>query len=134
MARQIRHIAVAVLTILAVLSPTTAHAKKQDRCSGFDKAFAYYGLPIKPFSFIAYRESRCNVDAVNARWDANGNIVWTLNRNGTYDSGLLQINSSWKSVTRKVCGGGIELLRTLDCNLKVAKYLYDNGGLGHWGM
>jgi len=23
---------------------------------------------------------------------------------------------------------------TLDCNLRVAKYLLDNGGLGHWNL
>jgi hypothetical protein len=47
---------------------------------------------------------------------------------------LLQINSTWKTVTRNICGGGLELLINLDCNLRVAKYLLDNGGLGHWGM
>jgi hypothetical protein len=101
----------------------------------FEQAFADHGLlPVQVFSYIAWRESRCRPLAINARWDSAGNIIWTLNRNGTYDSGLLQINSSWKTVTRKVCGGSIELLLTLDCNLRVARYLLDNGGLGHWSM
>jgi len=58
----------------------------------------------------------------------------TLNRDGSFDSGLLQINSTWKTVTRNICGGGLDLLLVLDCNLRVAKYLLDNGGLAHWGI
>lgn len=105
------------------------------RCPRFEELFAEYGLvPVETFSYIAYRESRCRPRAVNARWDAEGNIVWTLNKDGSYDSGLLQINSTWKTVTRQICGGGIEMLKQLDCNLRVAKYLLDNGGLGHWGV
>lgn len=115
--------------------PTTVPAPIEgDRsCPTFEPLFREYGLkPVKTFSYIAWRESRCRPDAVNARWDAQGNMVWSLNKNGSYDSGLLQINSSWKTVTRNICGGNIDLLTDVDCNLRVAKYLLDNGGLGHW--
>lgn len=102
-------------------------------CPTFEPLFREYGLkPVKTFSYIAWRESRCRPDAINARWDAQGNMVWSLNKNGSYDSGLLQINSTWRTVTKNVCGGGLELLMDVDCNLRVAKYLLDNGGLGHW--
>jgi hypothetical protein len=108
---------------------------KSKRCPQFEQAFRDYGLvPVQVFSYIAWRESGCNVDAVNAKWNANGKIIWTLNKNGSYDSGLLQVNSSWQTVTKNICGGGIKLLRTLDCNLKVSKYLFDNGGLNHWSL
>lgn len=108
---------------------------KTMRCPEFEPVFRQYGLkPVETFSYIAWRESRCRIKAVNAKWDSKGNIVWTLNRDGSYDSGILQVNSSWKTVTRQVCGGGIDLLLTLDCNLKVSKYLLDNGGLRHWSM
>lgn len=115
--------------------PTAEQIAHLKRCPHFEQMFKDYGLePVAVFSKIAYRESRCNPSAVNAKWDANGNIVWTLNKNGSYDSGLLQINSTWKTVTRKICGGDIKLLIQLDCNLRVAKYLLDNGGLNHWSM
>lgn len=105
------------------------------RCPQFEDAFRKYGLqPVEVFSYIAWRESGCRIKAVNAKWDENGNITWTLNKDGSYDSGLLQVNSSWKSVTKQVCGGSIEMLLILDCNLKVSKYLLDNGGLGHWSL
>ncbi len=108
---------------------------KEQRCPQFESAFKQYGLvPVEVFSYIAYRESRCRIKAINIRWDARGNIIWALNNDKSYDSGILQINSTWKTVTRKVCGGGIDLLMTLDCNLKVAKYLLDNGGLRHWSI
>jgi hypothetical protein len=110
-------------------------ADKTKRCPQFEQVFRDYGLvPVQVFSYIAYRESRCNPNAVNARWNANGKIIWTLNKNGSFDSGLLQVNSSWQTVTRNICGGEVALLRTLDCNLKVSKYLLDNGGLRHWSL
>jgi hypothetical protein len=115
--------------------PPRVSRDQSHRCPQFEQAFADHGLlPVEAFSYIAWRESRCRPQAINARWDSAGNIIWTLNRNGSYDSGLLQINSSWKTVTRKTCGGSIDLLLTLDCNLRVARYLLDNGGLGHWSM
>lgn len=133
-------------TSLATIPPvTTTVAEEPDtkiravpddetqRCPKFEPLFKEYGLePVDTFSYIAYRESRCRPKAVNARWDENGNIVWTLNKDGSYDIGLLQINSTWKTVTRNICGGDITMLYQLDCNLRVAKYLLDNGGLGHW--
>ena len=99
--------------------------RKKGKCPKYEQVFARYGLePVEVFSYIAWRESRCTPDAMNT----------TLNRDGSFDSGLLQINSTWKTVTRNICGGGLELLVNLDCNLRVAKYLLDNGGLGHWGI
>lgn len=106
------------------------------RCPQFEHMFEQHELkPVDTFSYIAWRESRCNPSAVNAKW-RNGKIVWTLNKNGSFDSGLLQINSSWRTVTKNVCGGGLKHLLDVDCNLKVAKYLMDNSsdGLGNWNL
>ena len=109
----------------------------EQRCPAFEEAIRAAGLePVDVFSYIAYRESRCRVGAINAIWK-NGKIVWTLNKDGSYDSGLLQINSSWKTVVAKVCKaerGDLTVLLVLDCNLKVAKYIMDNsqGKLGNW--
>lgn len=105
------------------------------KCPDFEPMFKEYGLePVEVFSYIAYRESRCRIKAINARFDEDGNVVWTLNKNGSIDRGLLQVNSSWRSVTKRICGTDLDGLLILDCNLRVAKYLLDNGGLGHWGM
>ena len=118
-------------TILVTKIPST----EIKRCPSFEPIFEQYGLvPVKTFSYIAWRESRCRIKAINALWDEDGNMTYHLNKNKTWDSGLLQVNSSHKTITRKVCGGGVELLMNLDCNLRVAKYLLDNGGLAHWGM
>lgn len=94
------------------------------RCPKWEAKFREYGLPVQAFSYIAYRESRCNPKAWNR----------TLNANGSQDLGLVQVNSSWKTVTHDICGTGIKGLFDVDCNLSVAKYLYDNGGLGHWSL
>ena len=97
---------------------------KTKRCPQWEAKFREYGLPVVAFSYISWRESRCSVSAHNT----------TLNRNKTHDLGLVQINSSWRTVTRNICGTGIKGLFNVDCNLSVAKYLYDNGGLGHWRL
>jgi hypothetical protein len=111
----------------------------EKRCPQYEASFAEHGLqPVEVFSYIAWRESRCNPKSVNAVWK-NGKIVKTLNRDGSYDSGLLQINSSWTTVTAQTCGtewGNLRPLLNLDCNLKVAKFLLDNSssGLGNWNV
>jgi hypothetical protein len=104
-----------------------------------------YQLPVKEFSYIMWRESRCIPKAIG--WNY---YPGTSHRDcklspakqykkckavKSYDSGLLQINSSWKTVTSKVCKskfGNMTVLLKPECNLKVARYLYKNGGLGHW--
>lgn len=107
---------------------------KSKRCPQWESKFKEYGLPVDVFSYIAWRESGCNPKAINAKFDANGNITWTLNKNGSIDRGLVQINSCWRSVTKKVCGTSLDGLLNADCNLKVAKYIMDNseGKLLNW--
>ena len=101
-------------------------------CPKLEKSIRKAGLPVKEFSYIAYRESKCNVKAINARYDKNGKVTWTLNRNGSIDRGLLQINSVHKETVRTICRGDLDKLLTMDCNLKVAKYLYDRYGMRPW--
>lgn len=98
-------------------------ASAEKRCPEWEPMLRKYGLvPVKRFSYIMWRESRCQEK-----------VISKPNRNGTRDYGLLQINSSWKAVTRETCGTrGVPLLLNHDCNLRVAKYLFDNGGFGHW--
>jgi hypothetical protein len=114
--------------------PKEVPSDPNKRCPAFEHKFAEYNLPVETFSYIAWRESRCNPKAVNAKWDAKGNVIWTLNKNGSIDRGLVQINSSWKTVTKNVCGTKLSGLFNIDCNLKVAKYIMDNskGKLLNW--
>jgi hypothetical protein len=94
------------------------------RCPQWEAKFREYGLPVVAFSYISYRESRCNEHAWNRYKNADG----------SQDLGLVQINSSWRTVTKDICGTGIKGLFNVDCNLSVAKYLYNNGGLRHWSL
>jgi hypothetical protein len=123
-------------TTAAPARRTPAEVEASRRCPEFEGLFAQHGLePVRTFSYIAWRETRCDPTKVNAEFGANGRPTKTLNRDGSYDVGLLQINSTWKTVTHEVCGtpwGQMSALVDLDCNLRVAKFLLDNGGLGHW--
>jgi hypothetical protein len=97
--------------------------KNDKRCPQWEKQLKAHGLvPVSKFSYIMWRESRCQEK-----------VISKPNSNGTRDYGLLQINSSWRTVTRQVCGTkDMKVLTNAKCNLKVAKYLFDNGGFGHW--
>lgn len=128
-------------TTTTTTTTTVAQTKSgTKRCKALEPLLADYGLPADPFSYIAWRESRCNPDAVNATWDANGVMTWALNKNGTWDTGLLQVNSIHRNLVREVCGkqalrNNMAGLRDLDCQLRVAARLYDGGkGLSHWRM
>lgn len=128
-------------TTTSTTTTTVAQTKTgTKRCKALEPLLADYGLPADPFSYIAWRESRCNPEAVNATWDDKGNMTWALNKNGSWDTGLLQVNSIHRNLVREVCGraalrNNLAGLRDLDCQLRVAARLYDGGkGLSHWRM
>jgi hypothetical protein len=110
------------------------------RCPKWESLFQDVGLePVEVFSYIAWRESGCNPAAQNAKWDANGNMTYALNKDKSYDTGLLQINSSWRSKVAMVCGekaidNRMDGLKDVSCNVKFAKWIMDNsqGKLGNW--
>jgi hypothetical protein len=112
------------MPLVVEVTPPGVPKDPSQRCPQWEAKFREYGLPVVAFSYISFRESRCNPHAWNR----------TLNRNGSQDLGLVQINSSWKTVTKNICGTDITGLFNVDCNLSVARYLYDNGGLRHWSL
>jgi hypothetical protein len=101
-------------------------------CPKWEPAIKAAGLPVKEFSYIAWRESRCRIKAINAIWNEKGEMIYHLNKNKTWDSGLLQINSGHRELVKKTCRGDLDLLLTLPCNLAVAKALYDAHGISPW--
>lgn len=133
-------------TALLIATTTTAQptqAAEQKRCPKYEKLLKQHGLPVATFSYIMWRESRCQTRAIGWNYkpgkthrDCKPTPATTYRRCravSSYDIGLLQINSTWRSVTNEVCGtNDILELQKPKCNLRVARYLYDNGGLGHW--
>jgi hypothetical protein len=120
---------VLLLLPLSLLALGTSPAKASPvggSCPQYEKDIARY-FPrsvVKTMSRIAWRESRCNPKSVSA-----------VRSTGYPDVGLLQIQGSWRSVTYQICKpkrDHIKALTNVECNLRVARYLYDNGGLGHW--
>ena len=116
-------------TVLITLSnPAASHADstKTKSCPQWEpllrKHFPAKVVPI--MSRIAYRESRCQARVISA----------VRKSTGRPDVGILQIQGSWQTVTKQVCKT-TNVIRSLQdpvCNVKVAGYLYRNGGLGHW--
>jgi hypothetical protein len=114
-----------IALITTALSASPANAKAGS-CPQWEPLFRKHGLPAKVFSKIAYRESRCNPRSVSV----------VRKSTGRPDVGLLQIQGSWVTVTSAVCDVPrkqvVKALTDATCNVRVARYLYDNGGLGHW--
>ena len=114
----------ALSLILALSVPAHASAAANS-CPKWEPLLSkYFPAKVVPvMSRIAYRESRCNPASLSS-----------VRHTGRPDVGLLQIQGSWATVTRAVCKKQdvIKALLNADCNVKVAGYLYKNGGLGHW--
>lgn len=118
------------------------------RCPQYHDMIKAEGLPVQIFSYIMWRESRCQPKAIGWNYkkgksyknckSAPTAVYKKCNAVKSYDSGLLQINSSWTTVTQMVCGkrwGDMTVLLKAKCNIKVAKYLlYYGGGFGNWGF
>ena len=119
-----KYISASLIAIVLVI-PAPASAEQNKSCPQYENALRRHGLPVKKFSYIMWRESKCNPKAVSSQ-----------NGDGSYDYGGLQVNSTWKTVTARVCSRPFrqtkKSLLNLECNLKVAKYLYDQDGIGHW--
>jgi hypothetical protein len=116
------------------------------RCPQWEAQLKAHGLvPVKKFSYLMWRESRCQKKAIGWNYHkgmshknctlAPAKIYKKCSAVRSYDSGLLQINSSWKTLTARVCKskwGDMRPLLKAECNLKVAKALLDDGGFEHW--
>ena len=115
----------AFMLTTALFTPAHANAASNS-CPKWEPLLRrYFPAQVVPtMSRIAYRESRCNP----------GSLSVVRKSTGRPDVGLLQIQGSWATVTRATCKKQdvIKALLNAECNVKVARYLYDNGGLGHW--
>jgi hypothetical protein len=114
------------LALIAALS-TPAHASAAaNSCPQWEPLLRqHFPAKVVPvMSKIAYRESRCTEQALSP----------VRKSTSRPDVGLLQIQGSWATVTRAVCKKQdvVKALLNAECNVKVAGYLYRNGGLGHW--
>ena len=95
-------------------------------CPQFEPLFKKYSMPAKVFSYIAWRESRCQPAALNS----------TLNSDGSTDSGLLQINSCWHNVVNQQLGFHYDMLVIPEKNIMFASWLlhYTDGRLKNWNI
>lgn len=118
----------ALLGIVTMPGHAEAQAPVTRDCPQHHAILKRYGLPPKIFGPIAWRESRCSFRSVSAVRKSTGHP----------DVGLLQIQGSWRTVTRQICRlrpnqSHIVALTRPDCHLRVAAYLYaDGAGLGNW--
>lgn len=112
-------------------------------CPEWHDALRNAGLPVRVFAPIMWRESRCQPKAIGWNYkqgkshrDCKLSPARTYRKCSavrSYDIGLLQVNSTWFSVTKAICkSSDILILQKPSCNIAVAAYLYANGGSSHW--
>ena len=138
-----------VATLLVALIIIPIYARSADAqsgtCPAYEPALKAAGLPVAVFSRIMYRESRCQPKAIGWNYrqgtshkDCKVALASAYKRCSaikSYDSGLLQINSSWVTVTAQTCKarrGDLTVLLTPACNLAVSAALYRSSGIGNW--
>lgn len=146
MKRRTAALIVAASIIVGANIPTPAQAQPvEPRCRKYEQLLRQHKLPVKRMSFIMWRESKCEPRAIGWNYRAGKSHKDCKLSHAkkyrkcpavkSYDVGLLQINSSWKTVTARICKakfGNMLVLQDPSCNVKVAAYLYRNGGLTHW--
>jgi len=148
--KQTKRILIVALIVYALaLAVSAKNADAQTvigRCPQYEALLKEYKLPVAEFSAIMYRESRCQPKAIGWNYhkgmshrDCKLSPAVTYRRCKavkSYDNGLLQINSSWVTVTAQVCKakrGDLSVLLIPRCNVAVAQYLYaEGGGIGNW--
>jgi len=139
-----------IVAVLAAMIMTTGYGSETARaatnsCPQWHAKLKQYGLPVTEFSRIMYRESRCqpkvigwNYRAGTSYKDCKLSPASTYKRCKavrSYDSGLLQVNSGWVTLTAQTCGsalGDLTVLLQPDCNLRVASAIYKGSGIGNW--
>lgn len=110
-------VALAVPTLMAF----TSCRPIDNRGTGLS-AFATAGSAnVKTADCVMYRESRYQPD------------VTGHNRNGTYDSGMFQINSIHAALFTKVTGQPWSHRYSPYWNARYARYLFDIAGWAPWG-
>jgi hypothetical protein len=139
-----------IVAVLAAMIMTTGYGSGTARaatnsCPQWHAKLKQYGLPVAEFSRIMYRESRCQPKAIGWNYykgtsykDCKLSPAATYKKCKavrSYDSGLLQVNSGWVTLTAKTCGsafGDLTVLLQPDCNLRVASAIYKGSGIGNW--
>lgn len=121
---------------------------EQYRCPKWEPLLREYKLPVELYSYLIWRESRCQTMAIGWNYKSNKgpwnckaaptHIYRKCKAVDSYDSGLLQINSSWTTLVADICKGrwgDMKVLLKPRCNVKVASVLYDEAkGLSNWGL
>jgi hypothetical protein len=135
----------ALIPAMGVVSPV--EARTDWLCPKYTKQIkqAFPREVWRTMDAIMWRESRCIPKAVGWNYrsgqshrDCRDSGKFHARRRcpavRSWDTGLFQINSSWNTLTTQVCGKNTrtKILTNVECNFKVAKMLYSNGGLDHW--
>lgn len=97
-------------------------AEAHSACHKYDYLLKAHGLPVGVFSRIMFRESGCQPQARN------------VNRNGTVDRGLLQLNSIHLKPGGVADGYARAQLYIPEINIKLAARLYKRSGMRPWRL
>jgi len=135
-----------MLTLTVLPQPVDTKPVSKYPCPEWHKALRAHDLPVRVFAPIMWRESKCQPKAIGWNYHkgkshrncklAPAQTYKNCKAVKSYDIGLLQINSTQKTLTAQVCNkpfGKMFILQKPECNLRVASVLYNKGkGLDNW--
>lgn len=144
--KAILRFAIPLILLGGIVIGSPVEAKKTYFCPKWHSLLREHQLPVEVFDRIMWRESRCRPKVIGWNYKkgkshkdcklAPAETYKKCKAVRSYDSGLLQINSSWKTLTSKVCKakyGDLTVLLKPDCNIRMAAHLYAGGkGLSNW--
>ena len=140
----LKAVLVIALTMPAYAAVSPVQASNGLPCPKYHKLLRQHGLPVKHFAYIMARESKCITRAVGWNYykgkDHTNCKSGKFNRHKkcsavkSWDVGLLQVNRQHDRIVKQQCGKGTDtfILTDPECNLRVAKVLYDLAGLAPW--
>jgi len=112
--------------------PAGATSTVEGACPDYEPSMAIHGLPAETFTYIAWRESRCDEQQINYD-DPNGGSFGLLQINAIHLKDIEVRPRLWAGVERCDVETTDDLLVAWK-NLCVAGFLYAHAGGEPWGV
>lgn len=113
----------------AIIPPVLIEPVDQS-CPALEATMTVHGLPVDEFSYIAWRESRCDMTAINPD-DPNGGSYGLLQINAIHIADMDARPHLWEGSERCQVETVDDLLIAWR-NICVASYLYGYAGIYPW--
>ena len=121
-----------ILTAYYSIIPPAEIQPVNESCPALELSMEIHGLPSEQFSYIMWRESRCEPDAINPN-DPNGGSFGLLQINAIHIKDIQVRPHLWEGVDKCQVETVDDLLIAWR-NICVAAHLYRHAGIDPWKL